>query len=76
MVKVSQPKIILVLLFIFQACLVALALIGLTEALPFNAVGTPFYDGNVVRTPSFNIEEANPHWKGLVTKTFTLGGGH
>ena len=60
--------------YIFQqACLAALLVIGLTEAMPFNAVGTPFYNGDVARAPSFSIQEANPHWHGLATKVFTLG---
>ena len=59
-----------------QAVLVAIAMLCLTaEAMPFNAVGTPFYDGNVARAPSFTIQEANPQWIGLATKVFTLGGG-
>ena len=37
-----------------QAVLVTIAMLCLTaDAMPFNAVGTPFYDGNVARAPSF-----------------------
>ena len=57
----------------FQVCLVAFFMALTAEAIPFNAVGTPFFDGNVARAPSFTIQEANPHWHGIVTKQFTLG---
>ena len=57
--------------FCFQACLVALVVLCVAEALPFNAVG-PFYNGDAASAPSFDIKEHT--WPGLKVKTFTLGG--
>ena len=58
---------------LFQACLVALVFVGLSEALPFNAVG-PFYNGNVASKPVFDIAEHT--WPGLTVKKFTMGAAH